>query len=510
MKSDNIIIVGGGSAGWMTAATLIKFFPNKKITVIESSNYKTVGVGESTLGFINGWMSLLEIKDEDFLPYTEGTYKLSIRFEDFHKKGSGAFHYPFGFPLEQGLESGMNDWYFKKILEKNTPISNYTDFLFPGMALVNNNTIGENINRELGNFNLADNSAYHFDATKFGLWLKDKLCIPRGVNHILDDINSVEKNEDGIISLNNKYKADLFIDCTGFKSLLLGENLKEPFNSYTDLLPNNSAWATRIPYVNKEKELVSYTNCKAVENGWIWNIPSWNRIGTGYVYSDKYIDDVNALNQFKKHLSINTDNLEFNKIKMRVGLHERLFVKNVVAIGLSAGFIEPLESNGLFTVHEFLIQLVRTLKRDNITQLDRDIYNCKCTKMFKMFAEFVALHWYMSERDDTEYWRDLNKKSIIDKVFGNFDIHRIINSRDSFNYLNFTGLHCIATGMNRFPADEVSLITGNYMKEDITTWLNDRYRKSIMNRDKMVLEWDKVAKTKTKLIDYLQEIHNKK
>ena len=113
--------------------------------------------------------------------------------------------------------------------------------------------------------------AYHFDATKFGLWLKNNYCIPRGVKHIQEDIKNIEQNEDGITSLNNKYKADLYIDCTGFKSMLLGETLKEPFESFENMLPNNSAWAAKINYTNKEKELVPYTNCTAYNNGWIWN-----------------------------------------------------------------------------------------------------------------------------------------------------------------------------------------------------------------------------------------------
>jgi tryptophan halogenase len=164
--------------------------------------------------------------------------------------------------------------------------------------------------------------------------LKNNYSMPKGVKHIQEDIISIEQDENGIKSLYNKYTADLYIDCTGFKSLLLGETLKEPFESYADLLPNNSAWATRIPYKDKEKELVGYTNCTAIENGWVWNIPLWSRIGTGYVYSDKFIDDDSALKQFKNYLG--TEDLEFKKIKMRVGIHKRLFVKNVCAIGLAA------------------------------------------------------------------------------------------------------------------------------------------------------------------------------
>jgi tryptophan halogenase len=341
---NNITIVGGGSAGYMTASTLLNQFPNKKITLIESPIVPILGVGESTIGGIKAWTKLLNIDDKQFLKETDGSYKLSIKFTDFYKKGE-SFHYPFGFPYSKENKASLNDWWFKKFIYPETNNSDYADSYYPQMALVNQNKCFYNENNEIP-FDFIRDTAYHFDAVKFAHWLKNKYCIPRGLKHIEDNIISIEQDENGIKSLNNKYTADLFIDCTGFKSLLLGECLKEPFESYSDMLPNNSAWATRIHYKDKEKELVGYTNCTAINNGWVWNIPLWSRAGTGYVYSDKYISDDDALKEFKEYLG--TDELEFKKVKMRVGIHKRLWVKNVVAIGLSAGFIEPLESNGLF------------------------------------------------------------------------------------------------------------------------------------------------------------------
>ena len=169
------------------------------------------------------------------------------------------------------------------------------------------------------------------------------------------------------------------------------------------MLPNNSAWATRIPYTNKKKELNLYTNCTAYNNGWIWNIPLWSRMGTGYVYSDKFISDDDALKEFKTYLG--KRDLDFKKIKMRVGIQKRLWVKNVVAIGLSAGFIEPLESNGLYSVHEFLFHLSRTLRRDVVTQYEKDAFSFACKHAFYVFAEFVAMHYALSQRTDTPYWK---------------------------------------------------------------------------------------------------------
>jgi len=493
-----VLIVGGGSAGWMTAATLESQFPNYKISLIESKNISTVGVGESTLGQITDWMRLLKIKDEDFIKHVDGSYKLSIKFTDFYKKGE-SFHYPFGGTVVEGNKSDTNDWWFKKILDPKTPYSDYADCIYPlQMAYVNQNKFDiDQVQR-----------AYHFDATKFGLWLKNNYC--KKIKHIVEDIVSIEQDENGVKSLNNKHKADLYIDCTGFKSLLLDKTLKEPFESYSDMLPNDSAWATKIQYKDKEKELVPYTNCTAIENGWVWNIPLWSRIGTGYVYSSKFVDDESALKEFKKHLGRN--DLEFKNIKMRVGIHNRLWVKNVVGIGLSAGFIEPLESNGLYTVHEFLSKLVRNLGRNKISQWDRDNFNYQCKHMFKEFSEFVGLHYALSHRDDTEYWKNcLNKtwdNSLINlkhRAFSGFK-EAAYKRTYNFKYDNHTGLQAIAAGMHWAPTDKISLIQyGNLKEKDF----EKEFRQSIKSLNKRKVTCKKLVKEKPSLFSVLKKIHEK-
>jgi len=447
----SITIVGGGSAGWMTAATLLKAFPNKNISLIESPNIATIGVGESTIQGIRKWIKYLEIDDRDFLSATEGSYKLSIKFTDFYKKGE-SFHYPFGDPNTHKNLSGLNDWWFKKFVYPQTPNSDYADCTYPlQMAYVNQNKF----NKEKTTY------AYHLDATKFGIWLRDKYCIPRGIKHIKEEIETIEQDEDGIVSLNNKHKADLFIDCTGFKSLLLNKTLNEPFESYADLLPNNAAWATKIPYQDKQKQLVPYTTCTAVQNGWVWNIPLWSRIGTGYVYSDKYISDDDALKQFQNYLK--TKELEFRNIKMKVGIHRRLWVKNVCAIGLAAGFIEPLESNGLYSVHEFLFYLIRNLQREKVSQWDKDNFTFQCKHLFRDFAEFVALHYALSHREDTPYWKANFNKQWEEKLINlkptliNGFLTASFDRSKNYRFNNFGGLHCIAAGMNWSPTDRFTL-----------------------------------------------------
>ena len=498
----NILIVGGGSAGWMTAATLIKVFPNKKITLIESPNIPTVGVGESTIGGIKYWTHFLGINDEEFFKATDATYKLSIRFENFYKKGDGGFHYPFGDPHLEGNYAGFNDWIFKKHLFPKTHRSDFATCIYPQMALVNNNKLFENTNNELP-FSFLKNVAYHFDATKFGIFLRDKYCKPKGVKHILEDIKTVEVDKEGIKSLNKKHKADLYIDCTGFKSLLLGQSLKEPFESYADILPNNSAWATRMSYTNKEKEIVPYTNCTAIENGWVWKIPLWSRMGTGYVYSDKFISDEDALKEFKKHLG--RSDLEFKNIKMRVGIHKRLWVKNVVAIGLAAGFIEPLESNGLFSVHEFLMRLVRNLQRDGVNQWEKDNFTFQAKSLFKAFAEFVALHYALSIRKDTPYWRNNLNKQWDDSLI-NLDWHYtkgFFNAAHEkaalYEFDTKGGLHCIAFGMDWYPTEVTNV---KYYRHFNDEQIKEVYLPVVKKLNNKVNNWNKVVKDKESFYNF--------
>lgn len=523
-KIESVVIVGGGSSGWMSAATFIKFFPNKKITVIESKDHPTVGVGESTLGFIRKWTKILDIDEKDFMKYTNASYKLSIKFTDFYEKDGGAFHYPFGSPYL--VNDTLSDWQIKKALYPETPVEDYCRTYFPAMPLIENNKISTNKSNEFGDFRFDRDVAYHFDAALFGSWLKEKYCIPKGVTLIQGTVKNVETGEDGIEKLiltdGSEVKADLYIDCTGWKSLLIGEALKEPFDSYSDILPNNKAWATQIPYTDKDKELENYTNCTAIENGWVWNIPLWNRIGTGYVYCDKFVTPEKALEEFKTHLNSNkmtvpnanrvSDDIEFRDISIRVGIHKRTWVKNVVAIGLSAGFIEPLESNGLLSVHEFLLQLMKGLDRPKVIQWDRDAYNTKIRSFFDGFAEFVALHYALSIRDDTEYWRSITSKTFCPDM-----VNRKLNTRSTFadlvdrkhTYLKHEGqggISCIATGMNYMVMDKGDVIELGSMDNYDIKKSCDNFIKS---RDKLISNWKRSADNAPLLSEYLkQNIYN--
>lgn len=520
MKFDKIIVAGGGSAGWMTAATLIRTFPDKEITVIESPDVPIIGVGESTIDGIKLWTKYLGLNEKEFLKETNGTYKLSIRFDHFwDKQKMHQINYVFG-PPNLG-EFTLNDWWYKKYLKEDTKFYDYACSFYPQMALINRNVFTDNKDNLLP-FDFDKHSAYHFDAVKFGNYLKTNYCLPRGVKHIVEDIKSVETDETGIKSLNNKHKADLYFDCTGQKSLLLGEALKEKFIDYSHLLPNNSAWATKKEYGNKRLDMKPYTRCTAGPSGWVWEIPLYNRIGTGYVFSDKHSTDEEALNDFKWFLDpqLNEDgepiisqwihDLEYKLIKFRTGIHKRPFVKNVCAIGMAAGFIEPLESNGLFTVHDFLMKFVGNMTRGKVSQWDRDSFNFACRDTYHNFAEFVALHYALSHRDDTKYWQDIQEKSWSEEMnelkptlsTGIFKAAYDKNKLHRFD--TFGGLHQITAGFNWSPEPyEIAMFNQNLNEEEFRKehmWKSEKM-------DKRVRDWhDIVIKAKLKtMYEWLKE-----
>lgn len=515
MKTNSITIIGGGSAGWMTAATLLNQFPNKKITLIESPSISTVGVGESTIQGINIWLNLLGIKDTDFMKHCDATYKLSIKFENFYKENDGGFHYPFGYPVTQGSVTGLNDWHIKKALYPTTPNSSYAESYYSTMALVNENKFDKNLDEKLPGFKYLATTAFHFDATKFALWLRDYYCKDKKLNHVLANVEDIKTSNDGIeyikLDTGETVVSDLFIDCTGFKSLLLGNALKEPFISYNDIIPNTRAWATKVDYLDKKSQMEPYTTCTALDNGWVWNIPLWSRIGTGYVYSDKHISPEDAKTEFVNHLKskgFDTNNLEFRDIPMKVGIHERIWVKNVCAIGLSAGFIEPLESNGLYTVHKFLMHLIRVLSRETVSRFEIDAYNLSCNIEFRQFAEFVAMHYAMSVRDNSQYWQDI-QNNVFDE-----SLHKltptltmgfkrfIIDKYQRFQYDGEQGFHCIAAGMDYNPCDISSLIAYNYnAKENPQTY----FKAQVDAVGKNTNTWKSIVKNYPTMYEYLEK-----
>lgn len=413
MKIKSICIVGGGSAGWMTAVALLKKTKDIKITLVESKDLGTIGVGEATqplvLTFINEYLGF---KETDWMPYCDATYKAAIRFNNFMRKENDSIYHTFWTVNEE--QHNVYDWSVKQFLDPKIDPADYAKTFFASEPMCETSKFSK-----LGEDNDRFMYAHHMDATKFGEFSKEH-CLENGIEYVVGTVTDINMSDSEdikslIIDNDKKVEADFFIDCTGFASVLLGRTLGVPFNSELDELPNDRAIATRVPYISEEfkrKHIPPYTDSTAVSCGWVWNIPLWSRIGTGIVYSSKFTTDDEAEEEFKKELKRRfgqdiTKDLEFRRIKMRVGQHEQVWKNNCLAIGLSAQFIEPLESTGLvFTVNQirtFTDQLVSF--NNEYSKVFCDRYNQVVKSLFQETKDFIRLHYVNTARDDTDYWK---------------------------------------------------------------------------------------------------------
>jgi len=504
MNINSICIVGGGSSGWMTAALLSKKFSNIEITLIEPKINKPLGVGESTLGFFNNYLLTLGLEDKDWMKYCNATYKTSIAFKNFREGKGERFQYPFGGANKFGYNNSPGTFNFlQKLYPEYYPPEEFARYINFNTFLTESKKIIPNKVEEL-NYNPIFDTAYHFDADLFGQFLKEKIALPNKINYIQDEVIGYKKDIEGNIQQletldNNSIKTDLYIDCTGFKSLLLEKYMGIDFISFNKILPNDMALATRIPYKNKREQMETYTDCVAMSSGWIWNIPLWNRVGTGYVFSSKYISNKKAEIEFREYLSKRYTKEIAEKAQMKVinikhGRHEKAWYKNVIGIGLSFGFLEPLESTGLLTTHENILQLYRILEKRNglVTKMDIDSYNKTVVSEIEGLSYFIAAHYFLSSRQDTPYWKDATHNPYINSNESGYKGLLDNNGKDLWNRAEFegvTGDHYIITGMGINDISEIDLI-----KEKIVG--NEKY-------------WEEIHQAyqinKKKLIKYLDQ-----
>ncbi len=459
-----IVIVGGGSSGWMTAAFLAKRLENIDITVIEASDIPIIGVGESTIPPIIHFLKAMGLEESDWMPVCNATYKSAIRFKDFYSTEDPAFWYSFE-PMGNLAGRPVSRYWHNKYLTDPAFSDRFTfyDYCFVAPEICRENKSLHSMT-QVG-------PAYHLDAGLLGEFLI-KFAQDNGVERIIDKIKGVNRNEDGSIQSlirenGSDLEADLFIDCTGFSSLLMGKTLQEPFEEYYDYLFNDKAVALRHPYQDKEKEMFSYTGCTAVSSGWIWQIPLYNRMGAGYVYCSRYQSEDEAELELRQFLGEERmKDVETNHINIRVGKHQRTWVKNCIAIGLSSGFIEPLESTGLFIVQLQVETLAHILGGNDgdVSQVDIRIFNKVVTDLYEGIRDFLICHYALTSREDTPYWKDIKYKTKIPDslvellrfarmTIPDLPIIRQIYQPNFGDYSFTDGWQSILIGMNYLPYD---------------------------------------------------------
>lgn len=496
-----IVIVGGGSAGWMTAAYLGKRLEDVHVSVIESSDIPTVGVGESTIPPIVYFFKAMGLEEADWMPVCNATYKSAIRFKDFYSTEDPAFWYSFESMSNLAGRPVSRFWYNKHLTTSEySDRFTFYDYCFVAPELCRQNKSLHTMTK-LG-------PAYHLDASLLSELLI-KLATAGGVERIIDKITGVNRNEDGSIrSLNREngpeLEGDLFIDCTGFKSLLMDKTMQEPFEEYYDYLFNDKAVATRHSYEDKEKEMFSYTGCTAVSSGWIWQIPLYNRMGAGYVYCSRYKTEDEAELELRQFLGEERmKDVETKHIDIRVGKHSRTWVKNCIAIGLSGGFIEPLESTGLFIVQLQVETLAHILAGNNgdVNQADIGIFNKVVTDLYEGIRDFLVCHYALTSREDTPYWKDIKNEtkipdSLVDLLryarmtIPDLPVIRQIYKPDFGDYSFTDGWQSILIGMNHLPYKFGQFKIAGPFEEQVI--------KNMAEADRRVREIEEFKRTKVK------------
>jgi tryptophan halogenase len=436
-----IVVVGGGTAGWMAAAALSKVFGTQKysLTLIESDEIGTVGVGEATIPTIQEFNQLLELDENEFMKETNASFKLGIRFVDWKRQGSDYFH-PFGV---YGVDMNVN---FTHYWIRYHLAGGNADF-----GLFNPQTLAARMNRfgrmsEINPKAPNVNYAFHFDASLYAKFLR-RYAEARGVVRQEGKITGVSQHpESGDITSvtlesGQTIAGDLFIDCSGFRGLLIEQTLKTGYEDWSQWLPCNRAVAVPCDKLRSEaaqaprnrsggpvfqKELAPlpagkpagitpYTTSTAREAGWQWRIPLQHRTGNGYVFCESYLAEDKAMDLILQRLD-GKPQADPRVIRFTTGHRKKQWNRNVIAMGLASGFLEPLESTSIYLVQEAIMKLIRFFPRDRITGSLRNSFNTEMLFAYDDVKDFLIAHYKVTEREDTPFWAYCKHMDIPDSL----------------------------------------------------------------------------------------------
>jgi tryptophan halogenase len=408
----NLIVLGGGAAGWLTAIFAKKLYPQNKITLIESEKIGILGAGEGSTPHLPMFLDFLDINIFDLINKTKGTLKYGINFENWNGDKKKYFHgfnsiNEFNkFAIKNSFKHECYDKYLHDCVSKNL---NLNEYLY-GSLLVDN--------KKVDIYN--ENFSLHFDAHKIAKYLKE-LAIERGVLHVEGEVNNLLQDEKGnIICVNlqdtSKHYCDFIFDCSGFKRLIIGKTYKTPWIDYQKHLPMKKA----VPFfLEQEEEIMPCTHAIAMKYGWIWKIPLQHRFGSGYIFDSDFINPDQALQEAEEQLGYKLDSPRV--ISFDAGRFENVWVKNCIAVGLSAGFTEPLEATSLYIAVQQLMLLAHY--KDNlfdISKYQKKDFNIIMENTNDEILAFLYLH-YLTKRDDSDFWRNFRNnttppKSLIERL----------------------------------------------------------------------------------------------
>lgn len=454
-----ILILGGGTAGWMSAVSLASAWQAHpvKIQLMESADIGIIGVGEGSTPKMRRYFEGLGIPESEWMPASNATYKCGIRFPLWSsRKGYRSYYHPF-FSLSD--DQSVRAFHQNATLRNSkVDVHAHPDAFFVSQFLAKNSRAPI----PPAGLDYETDYAYHFDANLIGQFLKKK-ALELGVEHVIDTVQSVQRTEQGDISGvttqdHGLVEADFFVDCTGFASVLIGKTLDVDFLSYENTLFNDAAVALPTPL--EQGPLPSETRSTALSTGWAWKIPLTNRFGNGYVYSSRYLDKEAAEQELRQHIGLQDESVEARHLRMRVGRVKTAWHRNCLAVGLSQGFIEPLEATALMIVQETVETFIQRFSEGNFSDRHRDAFNDKINLIFDSIRDYIFMHYKLNSRTDTRYWIDNRDndngsdsvKSILETWDKGGDLLAELQRQGQRLAYSPTSWYCILAGMGRFPS----------------------------------------------------------
>ncbi|HVI99722.1 MAG TPA: tryptophan halogenase family protein [Sphingomonas sp.] len=413
-RATRVVILGGGTAGWMTAAALVRFLPQVEVRLIESAEIGIVGVGEATLPHLRAFVETLGIDEADFMRTTHATYKLGIAFQNFGRIGDYYLH-PFGGFGSAFAGVGFHHyWRRMHAAGRARPIGaySYPVVLAEAGRFARPTPDGDPITSAYG-------YAYQFDATLFGPYLRT-YATARGARRTEGKVVHVEQHPESgdvaalVLESGERIEGDLFVDCSGFRSLLLGSTMVAAWEDWSHWLPCDRACA--LPCQSPEGEIEPLTRAIAMPFGWRWRIPLQHRVGNGYVYSSAHLSDDDAAAAILGAVE-GTPIADPRVLRFRAGRRARSWVGNVIGIGLASGFLEPLESTSLYLAQAAITGLIELFpEHGRATDADRDEFNRVIDLEHDRIRDFLILHYHATTRDDSPFWNHVRTMRVPDSL----------------------------------------------------------------------------------------------
>lgn len=485
----HITIVGGGTAGWMTASLLNTYLnpigrpPRIKISVIESPSIKTIGVGEATVPGMRRAVQAFGLDEREFIRRCNVTFKLGVDFVNWnHDENGNPVSYINPFNVGRNIKGFSPLYYFHRFGRRATDDTRAIDPI-EATTPTRDAIVLKKGPRKVTQDNFFQQLpyAYHLDASLFAKYLSE-VGMQRGVEYISDDVENVNLDERGFVeSLDlkerGKHPIEFVIDCTGFRGLIINQALGEPFVPYSKYLMNDRALAVQIPHKDPS-DLLPCTRSTALGAGWVWRVPLQSRIGTGYVFSSAHRTDEEAQTEFLNHLGLTEDEAQPRAIPIRVGRTRRAFVKNCLAVGLSSGFIEPLESTAIHMIEMASRYLFTYFPDMDFDETLIASYNRAAEQLYDEVRDFICLHYVLNNRTDSDYWKAAREDMVVpDRLAENLKVWKYTLPSDydfvTDRFFSKWNYQVILFGKGYYPKDHVFPIAETLEEDDWKKYVHE-------------------------------------